>query len=395
VLVASFAIRAWASHQLECRLIARIRDEHERSCQLQARLLEAQKSEAVGTLAGGVAHDFDHLLRNALATVGSLSRKLDRGVAVGDDVEEIERGLWRAMELTSRLVRVSSKQEVRALTIDPRETAAHVAALLPRVLPGNIRLDVVAPAKTPPIEVDPASFEQALLNLCLNARDSMSDRGGTLTVAVSTATGLEGIPGDAVTIAVHDTGDGIAPELLPRVFEPFFTTKPHGAGRGLGLATVEVFVGAHGGTLCVDSAPGRGSTFRMAFRAQVAAQPVSERLPCLAGTAIVVDGGDASGLAAAGILERCGLDVVSVSTPEQAIDAARGRADDVDVVIADAASGLAARRSVRALRDVGVNAPFILITGTGADPSGEWPRVVRKPVDARDLVAVVREALAR
>ena len=394
VLVGSFALRIWATQELERRLIAKITREESRARQLQTRLFHAQKMEAVGTLAGGVAHDFNNVLHAGIAGIGLIRRKLARGVDVTRDLDEIERAVWRATDLTGRLLSIARKREARPALLDPGDAVAHVAALLAKVLPKNIELVIKGAPGAPPIEVDPAGLEHAVLNLCLNARDAMKDAGGTLTIEVGTATGYDGVSGDAVTITVRDTGAGIPPDVLPRVFEPFFTTKGPGTGTGLGLAMVEAFVGENRGSISVDSEPGHGAAFRMAFPAHVSEHAAHEALPQLTGTVIVIDVGDTSGLAAAGVLERCGFETIVVSTPEEAIEAARGRADDIEVVVADAASGMAGREAVRALRDAGVDAPIILIAGAGSDPSGDWALVVRKPVDARDLANAVRHVVS-
>jgi signal transduction histidine kinase/CheY-like chemotaxis protein len=392
-LVAFLTLRAWATHRLERQLSARVAKEATRARELHVRLIRAQKMEAVGTLAGGVAHDFNNLLHAAIATIALLRRKMTRGVDVGKDLDEVERALWRATDLTARLLSVARKREPRPALVDPRDAVAHVASLLGKVLPRGVELEVVA-TPVPLIEVDPAGLEHALLNLGLNARDAVGTAGGgKVVIELGTADGVDGVPGTAVTIGVRDNGAGIPPDVLPRVFEPFFTTKASGEGTGLGLAMVEAFAGENRGAVAVDSELGRGSTFRLSFPARSAREPTQESLPAMTGTVMVVDVGDSSGLATTGLLERCGFETIVVSTPEAAVEVAGNRHGSIEVVVADASSGMVGREAVKALRAAGVAAPIILIAGAGSDPSGDWAAVVRKPVDPRELAAAVRQVM--
>jgi signal transduction histidine kinase/CheY-like chemotaxis protein len=392
-LVAFLTLRAWATHRLERQLSSRVAREAQRARELHVRLVRAQKMEAVGTLAGGVAHDFNNLLHAAIATIALLRRKMTRGVDVAKDLDEVERALWRATDLTARLLSVARKREPRPALVDPRDAVAHVASLLGKVLPRGVELEVVA-TPVPLIEVDPAGLEHALLNLGLNARDAVGTAGGgKVVIELGTADGVDGVPGTAVTIGVRDNGAGIPPDVLPRVFEPFFTTKASGEGTGLGLAMVEAFAGENRGAVAVDSELGRGSTFRLSFPARSAREPTQESLPSMTGTVMVVDVGDSSGLATTGLLERCGFETIVVSTPEAAVEVAGNRHGSIEVVVADASSGMVGREAVKALRAAGVAAPIILIAGAGSDPSGDWAAVVRKPVDPRELAAAVRQVM--
>jgi signal transduction histidine kinase/CheY-like chemotaxis protein len=391
-LVLFLALRVWATHRIERQLSARVRREESRAKDLHQRLIRAQKMEAVGTLAGGVAHDFNNLLHAAIATIALMRRKQARGLDVAKDLDEVERALWRASDLTARLLSVARKREPRPVLVDPREAVAHVASLLGKVLPKGVQLQVIAPT-VPLIEVDPAGLEHALLNLGLNARDALSE-GGQLFIEVGTADGIDGMPGKAVTITVRDNGRGIAADVMPRLFEPFFTTKAHGEGTGLGLAMVDAFVNENRGVVSVESEVGQGAAFRLSFPAKAASEPTSESLPSMSGTVMVVDVGDASGLAATGLLERCGFDTIVVSTAEAAVEMAGHGHPNIEVVVADASSGMVGREAVKALRAAGVDAPIILIAGAGSDPSGDWAAVVRKPLDPRELAEAVRQVMA-
>ena len=393
-LVIFLSLRSWATHRLEHDLSVRVTREEARSRDLHARLIRAQKMEAVGTLAGGVAHDFNNLLHAAIATIALLRRKMSRGADVGKDLDEVERALWRATDLTARLLSVAKKREPRPALVDPRDAVAHVASLLGKVLPRGVALEVKS-RPVPLIEVDPAGLEHALLNLGLNARDAVSPDHGRLTIELATGENLDGIAGGAVTITVRDNGGGIAPDVLPRVFEPFFTTKESGEGTGLGLAMVDAFVTENRGVISVDSQPGRGAAFRITFPAKAAREPTSESLPSLSGTVMVVDLGDSSGLATTGLLERCGFETIVVSTAEAAVEVAGHRNGHIEVVVADASSGMVGREAVKALRAAGVAAPIILIAGAGSDPSGDWAAVVRKPVDPRELAEAVRMVMTK
>jgi PAS domain S-box-containing protein len=233
---------------------------------LEARLRQAQKMEAVGRLAGGIAHDFTNMLA---------ALKLHAETLLVEDAEEertrtgllqIVRIVDRGAELTRRLLAVSRGQALQPSVVDVNAVAREMSEILRRLLPSNIELTLSLDPAAPPVRADPGQLEQVLLNLVLNARDAMPE-GGALTIATAAAE-----RGRTLWLVVRDTGVGMTREVQERIFEPFFTTRGEGQGTGLGLAIVYGIVAQFGGTVTVESEPGVGSTFRVALPA-AGAQP--------------------------------------------------------------------------------------------------------------------------
>ncbi len=249
------------------------------------RLLEqfhqAQKMEAVGRLAGGVAHDFNNLLTIILGYTGLLTVEFSK-LKLGDSklvrsVEGIQQASEKAAALTTQLLAFSRKQVLRTRIVDLNPFVANLEGLLRRLIGEDIDIAFVQGPQLARVQVDTNQFEQALMNLAVNARDAMP-YGGMLTIEtrnteVSTRyAALTSVkPGKYVLVSVTDTGTGMDEETRSRIFEPFFTTKEAGRGTGLGLAMVYGFVKQNGGTITVYSEPGRGACFKMYLPATEAA----------------------------------------------------------------------------------------------------------------------------
>ncbi len=227
---------------------------------------EAAEFAALRLLVGSLAHDFNNLL----TTIAGHASLIEAEADPGSEVQESARAVVQAAERASRLVR-ELRHLVRPTPSQPRRVDLHevISEVVDLIRPlahnkVSIHLDFRAPAAV--VQADPEQMHQMLLNLLLNARDAMPE-GGVLTVETS----LAGEPADRLTIAVRDTGCGIASEDLSRIFEPFFTTRKAQGGTGLGLAIVARIVKKHSGTITVESGPGRGSTFRVTLPAAPAA----------------------------------------------------------------------------------------------------------------------------
>ena len=233
-----------------------------RQAKLWAQLLQAQKMESVGRLAGGVAHDFNNTLSVILSYTDFILDQLRADDPLVADIAEIERAAQRQAQLTRRILTFSRKQVFVPQVVDPDVLVVDLERMLMRLLPENIRLHREIGDELPPVRVDVSQVEQAVVNLVLNARDAMPDGGRidlvleqrVLEAPLADATGHELPPGRYVVCAVRDTGTGIGPDDLPRLFEPFFTTKPRERGTGLGLSTVYGIVRDCGGGVLVESA---------------------------------------------------------------------------------------------------------------------------------------------
>jgi signal transduction histidine kinase len=232
----------------------------------EASLRHAQKMEAVGQLAGGVAHDFNNVLQ-AVSGGATLIRRRSRDSAVERLAGMIADAARRGESMTRRLLAFARRGELRAEAIDLAELLAGLREVLAAALGPAVRVEVDAAAGLLPVQADRGQLETALVNLATNSRDAMPG-GGTLTLSAAADRIREGqakgagppAPGDYVRLIVADTGTGMDAETLARASEPFFTTKAQGRGTGLGLAMARSFAQGSGGALAIDSEPGRGTS---------------------------------------------------------------------------------------------------------------------------------------
>ncbi|HZQ81261.1 MAG TPA: ATP-binding protein [Gaiellaceae bacterium] len=234
--------------------IAIIQDVTDR-LELEAQLREAQKIEAVGKLAGGVAHDFNNLMTGVLGYSDLLLTTLEPDDPAREKIEAIREAAVRASELTQQLLAFGRRQILRTVDVDARDAVIRIEPLLRRTIGEDIRLVTIVDDEPVVVHADPTQLEQVVVNLAANAREAMPD-GGTLTIGVRR-------DGDTAVLTVADTGVGMDEATQARVFDPFFTTKPFGSGSGLGLSTVHGIVGQSGGIVEVESEPGRGAHFRV------------------------------------------------------------------------------------------------------------------------------------
>ncbi len=243
--------------------------------QLENQLRQAQNMEAVGQLAGGVAHDFNNMLSVIRGNAELLLMGEEQlGAGAREYVKQVIAAAEHATKLTRQLLIFSRKQVMQSQPVALNDLIGNLTKMLKRVVREDIRLECRYAARLPFIQADPGMLEQVLLNLVLNARDAMPKGGqllitteGTSVTEADAQTNREARPGEFVCLTVSDTGTGIAPEHLPRIFEPFFTTKDVGKGTGLGLATVYGIVKQHQGWIEVASRLGEGATFKIFLRA--------------------------------------------------------------------------------------------------------------------------------
>lgn len=238
---------------------------------LEAQFIQSQKMQAVGQLAGGVAHDFNNLLTAIIGFCDLLLLRHKPGDPSFGDIMQIKQNSNRAANLVRQLLAFSRQQTLRPKVQDVTDILVEVSHLIRRLIGANIELDLVHGSTLGLVKVDAGQMEQVLVNLAVNARDAMGDKGGCLTMTTSNFDNDKPVacagdtmpPGAWVRLSVADTGCGIPPENLSRILEPFFTTKDVGQGTGLGLATVYGIVRQTGGYLQVDSDVGKGTTFTM------------------------------------------------------------------------------------------------------------------------------------
>jgi PAS domain S-box-containing protein len=240
---------------------------------IEARMIQTQRIESIGTLASGVAHDLNNILSPMLLVAGMLKDTL-REEGDLELVAMVQAGAKRGSEIVKQLLTFSRGQKGERIPVQLRHLVKEVAMVVRETFPREIELHLNLGNDLWTITADPTQLHQVLLNLCVNARDAML-KGGHLTIGAANVTLQEGTPGLApgahpgpyLAIKVHDTGHGIPPAIRHRIFDPFFTTKPLGMGTGLGLSTVLGVVQSHGGFVTVASEPDKGTTFTVYFPA--------------------------------------------------------------------------------------------------------------------------------
>lgn len=298
---------------------------------LEEQFRQAQKLEAIGSLAAGVAHDFNNVLT---AILGYCDLLLDDAGndAHRADLEEIKKAGIHAASLTSRLLAFSRKQIVEPKILDLNAVVTDTGHMLQRMVGEDVEIEFHLASGLDLVKADPGQMNQVLMNLVVNARDALP-QGGKLTVETANvqldesdaSTHLSVLPGPHVMLAVADNGMGMTAEVQARLFEPFFTTKEPGKGTGLGLASIYGIVKQSGGNIWVYSEPGHGTTFKIflprAAESEAAAGPADASVATLDGTETILVVEDSSGLRVlvSKILHRYGYSVLSAGTAEDAL----------------------------------------------------------------------------
>ena len=256
-----------------------VRDITERRA-LEEQLRQSQKLEAIGRLAGGVAHDFNNILMSIMGAADLLLMQLPGNDAARDEANEIKQSVDRGAGLTRQLLAFSRRQATRLRIFSLGDVVRGMDTMLRRLIGPEIEFEIVSPPEPLSIVADSGQVEQVVLNLVVNARDAMPE-GGRVTVRVeeveldetAALAFVEGKPGRYARLSVADTGMGIDAATRAKLFEPFFTTKEQGKGTGLGLSIVYGIVKQSGGYITVASEPGRGATFLIYFPIATAPEP--------------------------------------------------------------------------------------------------------------------------
>jgi two-component system, cell cycle sensor histidine kinase and response regulator CckA len=396
------------------RIVGTVQDVTERK-QLQAQLVQAQKMEAIGRLAGGVAHDFNNILTAILGYSEVLLTQAGEDHPWREDLEEIRKAGERAAGLTRQLLAFSRKQVLAPEVIDLGAVVANVDKILRRVIGEDIELVTATEPGLAPVRADPGQIEQVILNLAVNARDAMP-RGGKLTIETRNVEVEEAyarehvplIPGRYVMLSVSDTGTGMDRETRSHIFEPFFTTKERGKGTGLGLSMVYGIVKQSNGYVWVDSEPGKGTIFRIHLPpSDQPREAVSEgeRGPAVERTGggetifLVEDEDSVRGLARA-ILQGHGYTVLDFASGEKALSSLARYPDPVHLLLTDvvmpnvggpelAARVVALRPEVRIVYMSG----YTDRTFTARDGGKLDAPLIQKPFTPEALARRVREVL--
>ncbi len=377
-------------------VITTARDLTERE-KLEAQLRQALKMEAVGQLTGGVAHDFNNLL----AIIGGNAELAKRRPAndTTRQMDNILRATERGVALTRQLLSFSRRHVATPHVVDLRAELPRMAEMLRASLRGNIEMLIEVADDLWPIEVDVAELEMALVNIAVNARDAMQ-QGGTFAIDARNATqGGNAMANEHIAIAMRDTGAGIPPEVIGKVFDPFFTTKEPGEGTGLGLSQVYGFAQQSGGSVSLDSMPGRGTT--ITIRLPRSHKPLpnvpddddASRAGQINGTILLVEDNAQVAEVTAQMLRDMGFHVESVDRARKAMERLDCDAAGIDllltdVVMPDGLNGVDLAVLIHAHHPA---LPIILMSGYNdvAVPEGAVFPMLRKPVPYADLYRAV------
>jgi len=385
----------------------------EEKAKLEAQLLQAQKMESVGRLAGGVAHDFNNLLTVILGHAELALMKMDPSGPFSQDLTAIRDAAVRSADLTQQLLAFARKQTIAPKVLDMNATVASMLKMLQRLIGEDILLNWHPAASLWQVKVDPAQLDQILANLSVNARDAIADVG-KITIETRNsvfdtdycAANFGFIPGEYVMLAVSDDGCGMDKETMLHIFEPFFTTKDLGEGTGLGLATVYGIVKQNRGFIKVYSEPGQGTTFKIYLpRYEGEGSPVqvevaAKQLSMGNETILLVEDESSILTMTTLLLERQGYNVLSASKPSEAILLAQKHADGIHLLLTDVVMpDMNGRDLARALLPLCPKIKTLFMSGYTANVVAhhgvldEDVHFISKPFSLPDLAAKVREVL--
>ncbi len=378
---------------------------------LETQLREAQKMEAVGQLAGGVAHDFNNVLMIISSYAELLGERIGGSPELSRYTTEIQRGTERAAALTRHLLAFSRRQVLEPKVIDLNAVLLDVSNILPRLIGEDIEFSLNLAPDLWTVKADAVQIEQVIMNLANNARDAMPNGGllrvesQNLTVGIG-STVLTGLaPGDYVLLSVSDNGQGIPADVLPHIFEPFFTTKELGKGTGLGLSSVYGIVKQSGGDIRVDSKPGVGTTFHIFLPRS------TEALPPLAGesastvpsgareTILLVEDQSEIRDFLSSAFQSLGYNVLSASDANVAIEVFRQHEDEIDLLLTDVIMpGMNGYELASLLVNANPSLQVIYMTGY-ADPesisedAATGHAILHKPFTLQAAAEYIRNAL--
>lgn len=393
--------------------ITQIKLAQEKRDELEMQLRQSQKMEALGVLAGGIAHEFNNILSSIIGYGELLSIGVGENSVHRSNAEAVLIGAHRAKDLVRQILTFSRKShsEKHPLAIIP--VVEEVLRLIQVSLPQGV---VVRRSfnGSPTILADANELYQLIMNLCTNAVFAMKDNGGELSLGIDSYARSElnnnkilGLVADEIVkITVSDTGTGIKAEHKERIFDPFFTTKALGRGTGLGLAVVHGIVSAHGGQIYVESTEGRGSTFEVYLPVLTQPNPVNQSKPILDGgrgmeRILVVDDEEMISTLAKEMLTQYGYNVCACTNPNDAYSLLHEKSADYDLLITDLTmSPMTGIELIEKIRREGILIPAILCSGYGAGLASELSGVgelyqakLAKPFTLRELLGTVRRVL--
>ncbi|HZB95815.1 MAG TPA: PAS domain S-box protein, partial [Herpetosiphonaceae bacterium] len=402
--------------------VAAIRDLTERKqaeqerIAIERKLLETQKLESLGVLAGGVAHDFNNLLAVILGNASLALLKLPPDSDVRGAIEAIKTAAQHGADLPRQMLAYAGKGPAATQQIDLNMLVAEISDLLKASIGKNITLEYQLAPNLPMVDADPGQMRQVVLNLIINASEAIGEQEGRITLAIDTVHAGRGTfakayfgetlaPGEYVRLKVRDTGSGMDAATKARIFEPFFTTKF--IGRGLGLAVLLGIVRSHRGALKVNSKPGQGTTFTILLPAAAAPATLPDveeepRIERGSGTVLVIDDEDGVRSIAADLLQRCGFTTLVAADGDAGVATFSSHADEIAGVLLDITMpGMSSEEIVSEIRRHRPHVPIVLMSGypeqqvaerfAGDELAGFLP----KPFTATQIQETVTTAIRR
>ncbi len=391
----------------------RKRAEEERQ-RLEDQLRQSQKMEALGTLAGGIAHEFNNALSAILGFTDLTQRSLAPGSIAWANLQEVLKAGDRVKDLVQQILAFSRQSDQDREPLAVPVVVQEVLTLLRASLPTTIGMRQHITSDRGIVLTNRTQIYQIVMNLCTNAEYAMRETGGRLEIGVDTfevdasfaACHCHLRPGPYVRVTVWDTGPGIAPDVLTRIFDPFFTTKNVGEGTGMGLAIVHGIVTSHSGAITVESARGEGATFAIYLpqideTAVQETDPVEEEVQQGKGCVLFVDDEDMLARLGQSMLERLGYEVVARTSSVEALAAFQAMPQQFDLVITDQTMPhMTGEHLAVALRRIRPDIPIILCTGFSHIIDAEKAQAAgidafcMKPLVTRDLAVTIQQVLA-
>ncbi len=380
--------------------------------ELKQRLSQAQKMEALGTLAGGVAHDFNNILFAIMGFAEMAQEDSVEGSLQHSNLTQVLEAANRAKDLVAQILAFSRRGDLRIQPIDMRPIVKETLRFLRASVPTTIRINFSVPGELGSVMGNSTQIHQVLMNLSSNAAHAMRDHGGELRVTLEEtdldrdAAALEDdmAPGRYVRLIVSDTGRGMPPQVLERILEPYFTTKAPGEGTGLGLSVVHGIVKSYGGGMTVESRLNEGSRFTLYFpvyrEEAVQEDRVLKPAPTGAERILLVDDEPNLVEMVYQMLDRLGYSVVSTSASSDALEIFSAAPEEFDLVLTDMTMpGLTGVDLAKRMREIRPDTRLVLITGFSELPSDEdielngVSALLRKPIFMDQLAETVRRAL--
>ena len=396
------------------RLQCIVRDITER-IRLEEQLRQSQKMEALGTLAGGIAHEFNNVLAMMLGFTELARYQVPTTSPAAQHLQKVLTAGTRAKDLVQQILAFSHPSDRAREPVHLAMVIQEALQLLRASLPTTIEIRQQIVPETGMVLANAAQLHQVLMNLCVNAEYAMRETGGVLEVSAENIEVTHAVaashpnlqPGSHVCVRVRDTGGGIPPPVIDRIFEPFFTTKNIGEGTGMGLAIAHGIVTRHGGVMTVESTPGEGSTFTI-YLPQIihdtahAAEPSEPAMPPGVGRILFVDDEEVLARLGQALLERLGYDVVVFTSSLAALEAFQAEPYRFDLVITDQTMpAMTGATLVEELRHIRSDIPIILCTGFSHLMNAEKAEAlgvdafVMKPGVTQELAVAIQQVLAK